>query len=69
MVRGLPLSTSSRPALGPTQLPIHWIQEAVSSRVKLPGREAHQLPPTSIEVKETWIILHSHIRIKGVVFS
>jgi hypothetical protein len=38
-----------RPALGPTQPPIQWVPEIISSGVKLPGREAHHLPPTSVE--------------------
>jgi hypothetical protein len=33
-------STSSRPTLGLTQLPIKWVLGALSSRVKRPGREA-----------------------------
>jgi hypothetical protein len=39
-------STSSRPALGPTQAPIQWV-----SGVKLPEREADHSPPSSAEVK------------------
>jgi hypothetical protein len=49
------LSTSSRPVLGPTQLPIQWIPGAFSRGVKRPGREADYSPPTSAEVKNTWI--------------
>jgi hypothetical protein len=33
-------STSSRPALGPTQPPIQWVPGALSPGVKLRGREA-----------------------------
>jgi hypothetical protein len=43
-------STSSRPALGPTQ-PIQWRSGALSLGVKRPGREAGHLPPSSVEVK------------------
>jgi hypothetical protein len=32
--------TASRPALGPTQLPMQWVTGALSLRVKRPGREA-----------------------------
>jgi hypothetical protein len=48
-------STSSRPTLGPTQPPIQWVRGALYPGVKLPGREVHHLPPTSAEVKKTWI--------------
>jgi hypothetical protein len=48
-------STSSRPVLGPTQLPIRWVPGALSPGVKSPGREADPSPPTSAEVKKTWI--------------
>jgi hypothetical protein len=33
-------SASSRPARGSTQLPIQWVQGALSLGVKRPGREA-----------------------------
>jgi hypothetical protein len=39
-------STTSRPALGPTQPPIQWVPG-----VKLQGREADHSPPSSAEVK------------------
>jgi hypothetical protein len=44
--------TASRMALGPTQLPIQWIPEALSMEVKRPGREADHSSPSSAEVKE-----------------
>jgi hypothetical protein len=47
------LSTSSRPAVGPTQPPIQWVSGALSPRVKRPGREADHSLPTSAEVKKT----------------
>jgi hypothetical protein len=43
-------STSSRPALGPTQPPIQWVPG-----VKRPGREADRSSPTTAEVKKIWI--------------
>jgi hypothetical protein len=49
---GIFLFTASRTALGPTQLPIQWVPEALSLGVKLPGREADHSPPSSAEVKE-----------------
>jgi hypothetical protein len=48
-------STSPRSVLGPTQPSIQWTPEAFSPGVKRPGREANHSPPTSIEVKKTWI--------------
>jgi hypothetical protein len=48
-------STSSRPVLGPTQLPIQLILGALSPWVKRPVREADHSLPTSAEVKKTWI--------------
>jgi hypothetical protein len=48
--------TSSRPVVGgPTQPPIQWVPEALSLGVDRPGREADYSPPTSAEVKNTWI--------------
>jgi hypothetical protein len=49
-------STASRPALGPTQLPITWIPGALSVRVKWPGHEADRSPPSSAEVKNSGAI-------------
>jgi hypothetical protein len=43
-------ATASRPALGPTQPPIQWVPEALSVRIKWPGREADHLQPFSTEV-------------------
>jgi hypothetical protein len=49
-------STSSRPSLGPTQLPIQWVPGTLSSWIKRPEHEADHSPPTCAEVKETWSI-------------
>jgi hypothetical protein len=48
-------SRSSRPVLGPTQPPVQWVPGALSPGKKLPGREADHSPPTSADVKKTWI--------------
>jgi hypothetical protein len=48
-------STSSRPALGPTEPPIQWIPWAVSPGVKRPWRETDHSPPASAEFKKMWI--------------
>jgi hypothetical protein len=45
-------STSSRPALGPTQPPIQWVPGALSLGVKRLGREAGYSPPATAEVKK-----------------
>jgi hypothetical protein len=50
-------STSSGPVLGPTEPPIKWIQGDLSPGVKQPGREADHSPPTSAEVKNTWMYI------------
>jgi hypothetical protein len=49
------LTTVSRPALGPTQLPIQWVPGAHSLGVKRPGREADHSLPFSAEIKNAWI--------------
>jgi hypothetical protein len=43
-------STSSRPALVPTQPPLEWVPG-----VKQPGHEADHSPPASAEAKKMWI--------------
>jgi hypothetical protein len=48
-------SLSCRVVLGPTQLPVQWVQGAYSSVVKRPGREADHSTPTGAEVKNMWI--------------
>jgi hypothetical protein len=54
-VKNFLISTSSRPVLRPTEPPTQWVPGALSPGVKRPGREADRLPPTSAEVKKTWI--------------
>jgi hypothetical protein len=49
------LSTSFRPVLGPTQPPLQRVPGALSAGVKLSEREAENSPPTSAEVKNTWV--------------
>jgi hypothetical protein len=50
-------STSSRPALGPTQPPTQWVLGALFPKVKWKGCEADHSPPTSAEVKKTRIYI------------
>jgi hypothetical protein len=52
-------SSPRRPVLGPTQPPFLWVPGALSPGVKRPGREADHSPPTSAEVKKTWIYTSS----------
>jgi hypothetical protein len=47
-----PLSSVSRPALGPTQPPVQWVSGVLSPGVKArPGRDADYSPPSSAEVE------------------
>jgi hypothetical protein len=48
-------SMSSRPALGPTQPPIQWVPRALSPEIQRLGREVDHSPPTSAEVKKSWV--------------
>jgi hypothetical protein len=48
-------STTSRQALEPTQPHIQRLPEALSPGTERPRDEAHQSPPTSTEIKKTWI--------------
>jgi hypothetical protein len=50
-----PPPPTSRPALGPTQPHIWWVSGALSPGVKRPGHDADHSPPSSAEVKKTWI--------------
>jgi hypothetical protein len=54
-VKNIHVSISSMPALGPTQLPVHWVPGAGSPRLRRPRREADLSPPTSAVVKRTQI--------------
>jgi hypothetical protein len=62
------ISTSLRPSLGPTQLPVRWVPGTPSLGVKRPGREADhsQLVPRSRKCES---IHPLPIRIHGVVLS
>jgi hypothetical protein len=42
-------------SMGPTRPPIQWVPGALSPEVKQPGREVDHSPPTSAEVKKTWV--------------
>jgi hypothetical protein len=48
-----PLSSVSRPALGPTQPPVQWVPRVLSPEGKArPGNNADHSPPSSAEVDE-----------------
>jgi hypothetical protein len=50
--RIFPLSSVSRPALGPTQPPVQWVPGVLSLGVKAqPGHDADHSPPSSAEVE------------------
>jgi hypothetical protein len=50
--RIFPLSSMSRPALGPTQPPVQWVPGVLSPGVKArPGIDADRSPPPSAEVE------------------
>jgi len=52
-------TTASTTAIGPTQLPIHWVPGAPSLGVKRMGGEAGHSPPSSAQVEE-WVELYLH---------
>jgi hypothetical protein len=54
-VKNFLLSTSPRLVLKPIQPPIQWVLGALTMGVKQPERLADHSPPTSAEVKNTWI--------------
>jgi hypothetical protein len=56
-VKNFLFTTSSRPNLGSTQLPIPWAPGALSLGVKRPGREADHSSPASAEAKKMWIYI------------
>jgi hypothetical protein len=63
-------TTVSRPALGPTELPIQWIPGALSLGVKGQKRESDHSPPSNAEVNNTWRYTSTpSIRLHGLVLS
>jgi hypothetical protein len=55
VVKNFHFFMSSRLALGSTQPLIQWIMGVLSPGIKRPRREADHSPPTSAEVKKTWV--------------
>jgi hypothetical protein len=62
-------SMSSRLTLEPTQPPNQWVPDALSPRVKQPGREADHSPPTRAEVKYMWIYTCTPPHVKDFDFD
>jgi hypothetical protein len=63
-------ATASRPALGPTQLPIQWVPGTLTSVVERSEHEADQSPPSSATVKNAWIDTFSPpIHLHGMVLN
>jgi hypothetical protein len=61
---------SHRPALGPTQLPIQRVPEAIFSEDKTPGREIGHLPRKKFRRQEiVGIYLHFSIRLHSVMLN
>jgi hypothetical protein len=42
--------SAHRPGMGPTQPPVHWVSEPLSSGIRLSRREADHSPPSTVEV-------------------
>jgi hypothetical protein len=51
-VKNFLFSTSYRPVIGPTHTPLRWVP-----RVKRPGRETDQSPPSIAKVDNAWICI------------
>jgi hypothetical protein len=62
-------STTSRPALGTTQLSIPWVPVAFSPVVKRPGREADHPLQSNTEGKMVELYLYSPTRLDGTMLS
>jgi hypothetical protein len=63
-------TTTSRPALGPTQAPLKRVPAALSLGAKWPRREADRSPPSSAEANNALSYTSTHkIHLQGVVLS
>jgi hypothetical protein len=72
-IKNILFSISFRPALGPTQTPIQRVPGGPFPRgAQRQRREADHCPPTSVEVKKTWIYTLTPpyaIRLHGAVLK
>jgi hypothetical protein len=62
-------SIVSRPALGPTQFSIQWVPMVLSQWVRQSGCEADNSHPSSADVKNDGVILHSPLYLDGIVLN
>jgi hypothetical protein len=60
---------TSKMALGPTKPPIQCIPGALSSGVRLPGREADDSFPSAAEVKMMELLLHFSFPLRGMMLN
>jgi len=58
----------SRPALGPTQHPIQWVEGAISLGLKQLSHEADHSPLSSAKVKDVWSYMSTPC-LHGVVLN
>jgi hypothetical protein len=68
-VRAFLFSTASRPSLRLIQPPNQWVPGALSPWVKCPESEADHSFPSSAEIKNDGVYLHSPLRLHSVVFN
>jgi hypothetical protein len=69
-VRQFLFTNASRPALGPTKLPMKWVPVALTPGVKRPGYKADNSPPSSAKIKNVWSYTSApSTRLHGVVFN
>ena len=59
-------SKMSRPALGPTQLPVHWVLWVLPPMVKWPGCEGECLLLPSAKVESVSILLFHPLYLHGM---
>jgi hypothetical protein len=70
VVRFFLVTAGYTPALGPTQLPIHWVPGILSPGIKCPGRKVDHSPPSGSEFKNAWSYTSTPlIRLHGTVRS
>jgi hypothetical protein len=62
-------SVGPRPAMVPTQPPTKWVPGVCYLGAKLPGREADNSLPSSVEAKNTWSYTPLSIRLHCVVLN
>jgi hypothetical protein len=63
------IPTASRPALGPTQLPIQMVPGTSSPGVKRPAREADHSTPSSADVTKSGAVPPLPESLHGVVLN